>query len=96
MNYETWNMKLWINTNTLLQPYWHARAQAIKANPTYENEYMSLDRRIVTELAKELDTYFDDQAEKYGDQTSCFAAILNNALNEVSWKDIAESLLNDI
>ena len=97
MNYETWNILLWINNSTLLQPYWHARARSIKKHPTYINEYMSLDRRIVTELAKELDAYFDEQAEKWGhDQASCFADIFNNALTAINWHEIAESLLTDI
>ena len=97
MNFETWNMKLWIDNDQGMHIYWRQRAQEIKDHPTYINESMSLDRRIVTELSKELDAHFDNLALDFmGNQASCFADILNNALNEVHWKDIAESLLNDL
>ena len=97
MNYETWNMKLWIDTDKQLYQHWQARARDIKDHPTYENESMSIDQRIVTELSKELDVYFDNLALNFmGNKVGCFADILNNALNAINWKDIAESLLNDI
>ena len=95
MDYETWNVLLWINNDKSLQDYWHNRAKSIVKNPTYENEYLSRERRIIVQLAKELDAYFDDWAETWmPDQCSCFADIFNNALGKINWQEIAESLLS--
>ena len=49
-NYETWNCKLWMDNNEGDQDYWKDQAREAKEHPI-ENEYMTLDRRIVHALA---------------------------------------------
>lgn len=97
MNYETWNALLWINADEVLRTHWLTRASEIQICPTYQNEYMSLERRIVTELSKELDVYCDTIAEEMlGPKASFFSDILNNALGQINWHEVAEELLISI
>ena len=95
-NYETWNCKLWIDNDEGSQEYWKEQAQEAKANPI-ENEYMTLERRIVNALADNMKEQFDEQAEDWmKDQASFFADIFNAGLSRVNWYEIAESLLDEI
>lgn len=96
-NYETWCASLWIDNDEGSQAYWQEQAQRIIDNPTYQNQYMTLERRNVQELAEELKAYFDEQAEEWmPDQASFFADLLNAGLSAVNWYEIAEHFLADV
>ena len=57
-NYETWNCKLWMDNNEGDQDYWKDQAREAKEHPI-ENEYMTLDRRIVHALADNIKEQFE-------------------------------------
>ena len=95
-NYETWNCKLWMDNDEGSQAYWRLVARWAQANPS-ENEYMTLDRRIVHALADNMQAQFEERAEAWmGNQTSFFADIFNAGLSRVNWLEIAESLIEEI
>ena len=95
-NYETWNCKLWIDNDQGSQEYWREQAAEAKTHPI-DNEYMTLDRRIVHTLTEALKNSFEEQAEEWmNDQSSFFADIFNAGLSRVNWYEIAESLIGEL
>jgi hypothetical protein len=95
-NYETWNCKLWIDNEQGSQEYWREVARWAQANPV-ENEYMTLERRIVHALADNIKEQFEEQAEAWmKGQASFFADIFNAGLSRVNWHEIAESLIEEL
>ena len=99
-NYETWNVKLWIDNDEGSQSYW-----AEVARECYEDDGLSAyakftGREIFTRkeksvlaLEKRLKSEIEESAPDLG--CSMFADLLNAALSEVNWHEIAESFVND-
>lgn len=96
-NYETWAWKLWIDNDQGLYDYWTGEAQRIDREPTYQNEFMGLERRKLYELAEALKTDSGEQAEAWmPNQAGPFADLLNSALGRVDWYEIARALLEEV
>ena len=80
-NYETWNCKLWMDNDQGESEYWNERAK---------------ESDDVSDLAKELEEYYDAHAKEFmGQQSGFFADILNAALRKVNWSEIAEHLYEE-
>ena len=78
-NYETWLVALWID-NDGHSGHWAERAQE---NPdTYD-------------LSQEMEAYYTEQAEQIVPSQGMFNDLLNSALREVCWYDIATSYINE-
>lgn len=100
-SYETWNVKLWIDNEQSSQEYW--QEQALKwlveigsGNPdTFPNDFpasFTLEERAMLRLSKQLETEHEESLP----ELSGFAAdLLNAAMNEVNWHEIAKSLIED-
>ena len=96
-NYETWAAALWIDNDEANQQYWSAAAQKGADNLTYENEFMDRRGRVLHQLSKQLERYFERQANNWmGDQASFFSDIFNKALGQVEWYEIAGHLLDGV
>ena len=96
-NYETWAAALWIDNDEGSQRYWHAAAQEVANNPTYENEFMDRRGRVAHQLCHQLYLEFEEQGNSWmSDQISFFADIFNKALGQVEWYEIAEHLLDGV
>lgn len=94
-NYETWNCKLWMDNDEAGQAYQREAVAWAKEHPI-ENEYMTLERRIVHALADNLKKDFEEQAQELiGNQSSFLADIFNAGLSRVNWHEIAESLIEE-
>jgi hypothetical protein len=92
-NYETWAVKLWIDNEQGSQEAWASLTQRIKANPSYENEFMELERRIVTELATALKNEHEDAVPSL----EGFAGdLLQHSIAQVDWVSIAEMLIEEV
>lgn len=99
-NYETWVVKLWLDNDQGSYDYW--REQAIDcwdvAEDKSPNQFMNRADNAKVMLADCLKAEHDDQSDhpvfKAADG-SVYADLLNAALSEVNWYEIAQSLLDD-
>ena len=95
-NYETWCVKLWMDNNQGAQSYWaEAASDAGKHNAS------QLADRLRGEHEESIDEAIDsgshaDQWKGRFDLPGFARDLLNAALGEVDWYEIAESLLGDI
>lgn len=83
-NYETWNVKLWIDNDQGLQEYWNER---------------TMDQDCIQGLADELKEYFEEQSQEMlkaaSQQASVWSDLIGAALSEVNWHEIAEAFWTD-
>ena len=92
-NYETWNVKLWIDNSEGDQEYWNERAQAAWDDTDDEDTLEDRSCNARTALEKEIESSFQENAPKL---TGTYADLLGAALSSVDWREIADSLLSDI
>ena len=81
-NYETWVVALWLDQD---ETYWREEAQAC-----YDNSFNDLDdaRYHLSALLKEQHESMAGEIE-----AAVFSDLLNGALSEVNWDEIATGLL---
>jgi hypothetical protein len=99
-NYETWNVKLWMDNDEETARYWQDQADSFLdaenseedegGNKSFEQEAID---SATSNLAEQLKTEFSDSMPDLG--ASCWADLLNAALGEVNWYEIAESLMEE-
>lgn len=85
-NYETWNVKLWMDNDEGSYNYW--KEQTLEA---WEQEDHDL-ANTVSRLADMLETEHKDNIPE---TSGTYADLLGAALSEVDWHEIAESLVSD-
>ncbi len=99
-NYETWNVALWIDNDQGTQEMWAERAEECWHNAGQNvggtftrDEQATLD--LASMLENELDT---DMHETMGvpELTGFYADLLNAALSEVNWHEIAEHMIEEV
>jgi hypothetical protein len=90
-NYETWAVKLWLDNDEGTQEYWSDRAKELLRDPRV-SEYSTTDQTARYDLADELKR---EHEENTPEVSGVFADLLNAALSEVDWYEIAESMLAD-
>ena len=82
-NYETWLVKLWIDNEEGTQSYWQEQA---------EEHFRRNGEEDISDLAHML----KEQHEDVLPELDGFASdLMNAAMSEVNWHEIAESLIND-
>lgn len=81
-NYETWCVNLWIYNDEISSDYWREQARAAK------------DTNALSHVLK--DSFEADASTALHSQWGVFADLLNAALSEVNWYEIAEHLMEDI
>jgi len=91
-NYETWAVKLWLDNDEGTQEYWSDRAKEILRDPRV-SEYSTTDQTARQDLAEELKNGHEEDAPQMG--CTVYADLLNAALSDVDWYEIAESMLAD-
>ena len=85
-NYETWAVALWLGNEEATYKYWRMCAQAcVRENKEFDQAKGS--------LAAMLRDEFQESAPDLG--ASLWADLLNSALGEVDWYEIAGDLLED-
>jgi hypothetical protein len=97
-NYETWSVKLWLDNDEGSYGYWGDQADAALernaiATSRDDNELEYDTDTATSQLASQLNDTIREYAPDLG--ASCFADLLNAALSEVNWYEIAESLIED-
>jgi len=93
-NYETWNVKLWLDNDSGSQSYWDERAREI-AKESKKDKYSSKKQNAQYTLSEELKEYHEEN-NPLADQASTYSDLLGGALREVDWYEIAENLLSEI
>jgi len=86
-NYETWVVNLWIDNEQSSQEMW----RHIAIGAWEDTHYNSQDSRIkLAEILK--DTHESESPELEG----MYADLLNAALGEVDWLELADNMLSDM
>jgi hypothetical protein len=83
-NYETWAVSLWINNDENIQSQWQERAQELV------DEYGKED--AVHELAVDIAA---DADENCPELEGFYSGLLNSALEEVYWAEIAKEFVDE-
>ena len=85
-NYETWAVSLWIDNEESSYRYWRQEAAR------YEQDIADKEDAICG-LAAQLKQEISDEAPT--DEPSVYSDLLNAALSEVNWAEIAENWLRE-
>ena len=95
-NYETWAVKLWIDNEEGSHTYWRERAEEIweeaEATETFVSftKYENARRELAGALHDAIDEDMPEAIRESTDGTM-YADLLNAALSEVDWREIAQS-----
>lgn len=93
-NYETWNVKLWIDNDQGSQEYWQEKAEQAYTDAD-ACEVLTRKEQAAYDLAAMLKTEFEE-SNPLADQASMWADLLNAALSSVNWDEIAANMLEDV
>jgi len=99
-NYETWAVKLWMDNDEGSYRYWQNVTREVwdEAEDKRPNQFMDRSENARSQLAERLKDEHDDQSEHpvfAAANGTVYADLLNAALSEVNWHEIADSLLTD-
>jgi hypothetical protein len=100
-NYETWAVKLWIDNEEGTYNYWRDHAREIldgwrSSDKTHWHDWQqgfTPEERAALQLAENLK---GEHQEALPGLQGFAADLLNAAMSEVNWHEIAESLLDDV
>ena len=100
-NYETWAVNLWMDNDQGSCGYWAEAAQDAwnEADDKHPNQFMNRHDNARSVLSKRLQDEHDSQSEHpvfAASDGTVYADLLNAALLEVNWCEIAESLLDEV
>lgn len=90
-NYETWAVKLWMDNEEGTQNYWQEIARETFEDAEADKTFSKEERAALTLMDN-----LKEQHEQALPELQGFAAdLLNAAMSEVNWHEIAESLISD-
>lgn len=84
-NYETWNVKLWMDNDEGSSRYWDRMAREDAGSHTKED--------ATHYLTKEIESH---HREFMPEVTGVYADLLGSALDKVNWYEIAEGMIEDV
>lgn len=89
-NYETWNVKLWMDNDQDAQEAWHDSATTLRA--------MYAQKEAILILAEQLEVHYSHEAGYWLESAPpcCFSDLLLASLRQVNWREIAEHVLEDV
>jgi len=91
-NYETWLVKLWIDNEEGSCRYWDSTAQEVYEEAEADSPF-TRDEQAVLTLADRLKDEFEEMQPEV---TGFWADLLNAAMSEVNWHEIAEHYIADV
>jgi hypothetical protein len=101
-NYETWNVKLWMDNDEGSQGYWTEQAEEAYNSSESDSCFNKEDRAALTALTlaesikDEYENALQDILENAKIQASVWADLFGAALSEVNWHEIASSLVSEV
>jgi hypothetical protein len=97
-NYETWNVKLWMDNDQGSYSYYTELAQEVYDESEAEKSF-TRDERAALDLADRLKDEYEEGMvallERSKATASVWADLLGAALSEVNWYEIAEHYIED-
>lgn len=95
-NYETWNVKLWIDNDQGSSEYWKCQAQECFESYEPVGPFTRLNGASFS-LGKILKSHYDENMHELGvpELKGFYADLLNAALSVVNWHEIAVSMLEE-
>ncbi len=98
-NYETWAVKLWIDNEQGSVEYWEEQAQDAYDKASADKSF-TREERAALNLREILKDEYDESEQNLLDNAkagaSIWADLLNAALSEVNWYEIAQSLIEEV
>jgi hypothetical protein len=93
-NYETWTVKLWLDNDEGTYNYMRELSAEVLADHTDEDGAVDANGSR-SEFAGWLKDYHDEQLEELNIPASVFRDLMNAALSEVNWHQIAGAYLEE-
>ncbi|PSB00500.1 DUF7249 family protein [Merismopedia glauca] len=87
MNYETWVTALWIDNDQSSYYYSHELTKLAQEEHSQKQDRISYLATLLKDWIQEMNPLADD--------ANLFSDLLNAALSEVNWGEIAENFLTD-
>jgi hypothetical protein len=91
-NYETWLLALWIDNEESSYNYWREIAQE-SYDVAEADKMFTRDERATSSLADRLKDAFE---EAQPEVTGFWADLINAAMSEINWYDVAEHYISDV
>lgn len=92
-NYETWAVKLWMDNDYGSYRYWESEAQDAWDGAEADGTFTRKERAAI-DLADRLKDQWEEGNPLSG-QASAYSDLLNAALSEVNWDEIARNMLEE-
>src|SRR5215471_15834749 len=93
-NYETWAVNLWIDNDEGTQTLWRENANDVmRASRMYPSGGFTVSETARLNLTAALKDWAEESMPDLG--ASVWADLLNAALSEVDWSEIADNMLGD-
>lgn len=93
-NYETWNVALWIDNEQGSYNHWREQARHCYKWASDRGTGLTKKEQAVIDLAQLLKDAVNEDAPDLG--ASMYADLLNAALSEVNWQEIAGHWVDDM
>lgn len=98
-NYETWNVKLWMDNDAGSDQYYRDMAQEVY-DDSEATKTFTRDERATLDLSDRLKSEYEDSAqtmlEEAGRECSVWADLIGAALSEVNWHEIATHFIDEV
>jgi hypothetical protein len=92
-NYETWAVNLWLGNEQVSSNYWNETAQNAY-DEAKAGQYLTRMEAATIALSETLKAEIEEAAPEL--ENGMFSDLLNAALSEVNWREIAEAYLDNV
>lgn len=92
-NYETWNVKLWMDNEQSTSEYGEEQATEAYRNAEADSTFTRAERATLN-LSDTLKEQYEEAMPDLG--ASVWADLLSASMSEVNWHEIAEHMISDI